>query len=440
MPDRTDIYRAHGAAGLPQTPVRGAHSGLTKRGIATAKFRTRKYLVIAFIYFFINPTFFLNSPLLLTSILSPLFYLWLIREGHKRILLNFLLVATPFIVAHLKHGIDYQSYAISFAMAITVYITVYAFYVAIPKIPSLPHLFDRIIQVNLFMSAVGVVLLLTPWYSLMWIKNTITVDVDETMRFRMLTYEPSYYSTLLVPFALYAFWRFTSKPSSRTLLLLVAVAAPLAMSFSFGVIGGLVFTIALIYAFSFRTLWRHKLLVLAVICASALIVRFLQDSLVWVRFMNVITGQDTSANARTIESYFFAYQIAVEKSLWWGVGFGEVKTFDYLITSWSGGRLICTVADTLALFGVAGLLLRFGAEAYLFVKTRVYLNRYRLSLFIFIFIYQFTGSFTSNLAEYVVWILAFSSVFPEFDRERLPEGAGLPVAAAGVTVAHLQTT
>lgn len=36
-------------------------------------------------------------------------------------------------------------------------------------------------------------------------------------------------------------------------------------------------------------------------------------------------------------------------------------------------------------------------------------------LFIFMFIYQFVGSFATNLAEYVIWILAFTNVFRQFD-------------------------
>jgi hypothetical protein len=434
--EHTPINRPQGPTASVRLDVHDARSQTRNLNPATAPFTTNKYLLVAYVYFFLNPTFFLDSPLLLTSLLSPLFYLWLRREGHKRILTTFLVVVAPFVIANLEHGVEYRTYAISFAMALTLYVTIYAFYLALPKIPNLSALFNGLIKVNLFMSAVGLVLLLTPWNSLMWITNTITVDVDETMRFRMLTYEPSYYSTLLVPLALYAFWRFMSQPNRTTSFLLMAVAVPLAMSFSFGVIGGLMLTIALIYAFSLRTLWRHKLAVLAFSCTFALIVMFLQDTLVWVRFMNVVSGQDTSANARTFESYFFAYQIAAEKSLWWGVGFGQVKLLDYLITSWSGGRLICTVADTFALFGILGLALRFGAEIYLFFKTRVYSNRFRLSLFLFMFIYQFTGSFTSNLAEYVVWILAFSQVFPEFSSHRVHEQDRVPSAAPVAILQH----
>jgi hypothetical protein len=46
----------------------------------------------------------------------------------------------------------------------------------------------------------------------------------------------------------------------------------------------------------------------------------------------------------------------------------------------------------------------------------VWRNYYRLLLFTFIFIYQFTGSFITNVAEYVIWIMAFTPVFREFDK------------------------
>ncbi len=61
------------------------------------------------------------------------------------------------------------------------------------------------------------------------------------------------------------------------------------------------------------------------------------------------------------------------------------------------------VAETFAIYGIAGLLIRFGLEWYFFFRTKPYTNYYRLGLFIFIFIYQFTGSFLFNIAEYVIW-------------------------------------
>ncbi len=54
----------------------------------------------------------------------------------------------------------------------------------------------------------------------------------------------------------------------------------------------------------------------------------------------------------------------------------------------------------------------------LFVYTKVWRNYYRLLLFVFVFIYQFTGSFITNIAEYVIWIMVFTTVFKEYDVEK----------------------
>jgi len=62
--------------------------------------------------------------------------------------------------------------------------------------------------------------------------------------------------------------------------------------------------------------------------------------------------------------------------------------------------------------------LRLIIEIALFFHTKVWRNYYRLLLFFFVFIYQFTGSFITNVAEYVIWILAFTNIFHQFDVKR----------------------
>ncbi|HET6766326.1 MAG TPA: hypothetical protein VFH08_02970, partial [Chitinophagaceae bacterium] len=77
----------------------------------------------------------------------------------------------------------------------------------------------------------------------------------------------------------------------------------------------------------------------------------------------------------------------------------------------------CAMAETLAVFGIIGVCLRIGIQVFLFFRTKVYSNYYRLALFIFIFIYQFTGSYIMNIAEYAIWILAFHrGIFKEFEQ------------------------
>ena len=72
-------------------------------------------------------------------------------------------------------------------------------------------------------------------------------------------------------------------------------------------------------------------------------------------------------------------------------------------------------AETLAIFGWVGFCVRIFIELSLFFYTKVWKNYYRLLLFLFIFLYQFTGSFITNIAEYVIWIMAFTNAFPQFD-------------------------
>ena len=121
------------------------------------------------------------------------------------------------------------------------------------------------------------------------------------------------------------------------------------------------------------------------------------------------------------------------KSLYWGVGPGQLKLIgrDYIIQYYNYSsipgtiRIPNAVAETLNIFGLAGLVIRFLAIGYLFFKTKVWDNYYRLLLFLFIFIYQFTGSFLFNIAEYILWILAFSpALFPAFNRVHFKRNTG----------------
>ena len=79
----------------------------------------------------------------------------------------------------------------------------------------------------------------------------------------------------------------------------------------------------------------------------------------------------------------------------------------------------CAVAETFAVFGFMGVCykIRIG-DVFLFFRTKVYTNYYRLAIFIFIFIYQFTGSYIMNIAEYAIWIMAFHpGLFDEFSKK-----------------------
>ena len=111
------------------------------------------------------------------------------------------------------------------------------------------------------------------------------------------------------------------------------------------------------------------------------------------------------------------------KSHAFGIGAGQVKILgatiirDYYFypLDYNGIAIPNAAAETITIFGWVGFSLRILIELLLFFYTKVWTNYFRMLLFVFIFVYQFTGSFVTNIAEYVIWILAFTNVFREFD-------------------------
>jgi len=124
-----------------------------------------------------------------------------------------------------------------------------------------------------------------------------------------------------------------------------------------------------------------------------------------------------------------AWKVAAEKSIFFGVGLGQIKLLGsdiwntFYNTRFSVNEISIpnAVAETFALYGLAGLILRFGIQIWFFIRTKPFTNYYRMGLFLYIFIYQFTGSYLFNIGEYVIWALAFSQVFKEFDKYPAPK-------------------
>jgi hypothetical protein len=71
----------------------------------------------------------------------------------------------------------------------------------------------------------------------------------------------------------------------------------------------------------------------------------------------------------------------------------------------------------MTIFGFVGLAIRLIIEFLIFIKFKVYKNNYLLTLFLFLFIYQFTGSFITSTIEYVFWLLITIPIFREFNFE-----------------------
>lgn len=397
--------------------------------------KINKYYPFAFIYFFINIVG-LPFGMLYTIILTPFFYYWIVIMGRKQILLKFFLFLLPFIINHLINGVDVFQYFRSLVLFFTVYIFCYAFHTLITNYRGMEEIFKKILILNFILTLVALFFVFTPYRSIFWGNWSLSSGktlISNWPRLKMFTFEPSYYSTLFVPVFSFYFVKFILKQIQKNqLLIMLMIVLPLVLSLSMGVIAGLILSISILFLLNIKKfLTSRKLLYsFSVILISFFLILFIllffyRDNPFFARIIFIFAGKDGSANGRTFEAFNLAYIIAGLKSIWWGIGPGQlkiigdsvIKSFYHYPPNYGQVSIPCAYAETIALFGIIGGSIRLFIELYLFRKTKVLNNYFQTFLFFYIFIYQFTGSFTTNIAEYVIWILAFTNIFPQFDRQ-----------------------
>jgi hypothetical protein len=204
---------------------------------------------------------------------------------------------------------------------------------------------------------------------------------------------------------------------------------PYVLSFSIGVISAALLAGIITWFVYFGRLTQKRRILNAIVYTGAVfgssmvvLVLFFRHNPVFSRIGNIFSGRDTSGKGRTIDAFILANKILDTGNEFWGIGIGQIKIIGeniirsyYMYDPGVAVAIPNAVAETWAMFGWVGVLLRVSIEVFLFFYARVWSNYYRLLLFLFIFIYQFTGSFITNTAEYVIWIMAFTNVFKQFD-------------------------
>lgn len=393
-------------------------------------FKSRYLLWVAILYFFFNSAL-LPEGLLYTDLLTPFLLWWLYKKGRLGWMGLFFIVIISFIPVHLSEGVSPWYYlrsvmslfcSVSFAMA---------FRVLLQSGPDLGHLFRQILSMNFLVAVAAIIILPFPAIrGVLWYLKEFSPGVGVIPRLKLLTYEASYYSLLFVPLALYFYLRlflFRDKDPWRTFIM---VTMPLALSLSLGVIAGVGLTL-FILLISMPSVFLPNTSTLKFLLSGAFIGLLVLTGLMILmphnplsgRIRNIFSGNDTSFRGRTYESFVLAWRIARQKSILFGCGPGQPKIVGIPVFQTYYGylppvvRLPNTLADTLAVYGLTGLFIRLAFTVWMFFKARVSRNYYQLSMFIFMFIYQFTGSFLTNIAEYVIWVLAFVPVFTEFNRQ-----------------------
>lgn len=397
-----------------------------------------RYIPFACIYFFCN-SLFLPEGLLYTTFLTPLFFYHIIKDKKANYLLAFIAVITLYFLVHFKQGVNEIFYIRSFILFITVGIFCLWFIGFCAKVHSLEKIFTYILYINALLIPVALLALkfdiLKDYF---WYLVPITPGIPMIPRLKMFTYEASYYSLLLVPIVFYAIWNFSSFKKKINTIHVVLALVLLALSFSLGVMAGIIFSFLLCILFNIGSLLANKRVItitvlsfIILLISTIILFKYFPDNPLVVRIKGISTGDDTSARGRTYEAFDLGYRIAKQKSLWFGVGLGQIKEigrtiiiqYYYYTAMPEVVRIPNAIAETFAIYGITGITIKFILILFFFFKTRVYDNYYRLSLFLFIFIYQFTGSFLFNLSEYVIWILAFSPVLPQFNKLKNSERA-----------------
>ncbi|MEI6021631.1 MAG: hypothetical protein WCR21_10925, partial [Bacteroidota bacterium] len=278
---------------------------------------------------------FLPKGLLYTNVLSPFFYFQLIQRKSKTYAFPFFAFLLIYDCIHLYLGVDFKSFVFSNGLFISTYFCVISFYYFFNQYQHLSKLFKQIVIVNFVLSILAIPFLYmeTKYQSWVWWVNILTQGVTDFPRLKLLTYEASYYSLLLIPIVYYYLFKAIfgqfEKHQNLTLFL---VLSPLIMSLSFGVLGATLIT-AFILGIKFRkqlTAYKRPfyislMFLLGAFIAFIFLLYYFPANPVTIRFYNILAGTDTSANGRIFDSLSMAWRIASVKSLIFGAGLGQIK-------------------------------------------------------------------------------------------------------------------
>ncbi len=387
-------------------------------------------LPFAILFFFAN-NFLLPEGLLYTAILSPVLLYYIYREGDLKTLMRWgilFLIPIPF---HIAGGFDINSYLVSTALVFTALVFFAAAIRAVQNSnKNLEEIFTTIIIINAVL--VFIALLVLPFGSIrdvFWYDVPISPDIPGFPRLKLLAYEPSHYALLLSPVFFYFILKVATGQSKHPLIAIAAVGLPILLSLSFGVIGsmGLALIIgSIIYLRKLPKIYGSYTLYSGLFIVAILVFIWIiwPTNPVYTRIGNILAGEDTSARGRLFNSFWFAYDLIKTHNFFMGVGPGQVKILahDMIINyyNYSGDyaeivRIPNSMGEILAVYGIYGFILKLVFEIYFFVRLKIYNNLYTLVLFLFIFIYQFTGSFVINVAELGIWAIVFNAKLSRFN-------------------------
>jgi len=398
------------------------------------KIKIDKYTLLTQFIFFFNGVA-LPKGLLYTQLMAPYFYFQNLSRNLKTGWKGFFLILIAYDLFHLNQGVVIGSFLASNILFILTYMSVVATYHFVSQVEHLEKIMGQVLLFNgLFvLVAIPFLFMSKPYQEWFWYVKKITGGTSEIPRLALLTYEASYYSLLLSPIIIYFFLDLIMfKGQKNRIFIFFLCAIPLLLSLSFGVMAAIFLALIPVCLTWLKTVFKNRttrLMFLGTLLLIPCIIWFIlqyPENIVAIRINNILEGKDTSTKGRTSDSFKMAWLMAEMTNFWLGGGLGQIKHMAIEVVHthfkyWGNFPrydIPNAMGETLAIFGAVGVLFRLILEFYFFFKTRVYNNYYRFILFSFIFIYQFTGSFITNIAEYICWCLAFAPIFRMFDVKR----------------------
>jgi hypothetical protein len=392
--------------------------------------------LLGLIYFYLN-TVLLPVPVTFTSILS-ISGLKKAFLSHKKTILGLLLILAIYTAIHFYFGVVPGDYLKSLAFFTLLILSGFVTYHYLKdKALQIDNSFKLLAGFGFLLVIVALICINTPFEQYFWTSHNFVGGGEKIRRFKGLAYEPSHLALTLSPLLLYFIWKNIEKISVKRLLYFVAIAIPIGLSISFGFVASLlialVFTL-LIALLVFREFKRVLILPVLGVLLGVAAISFTENP-VSERMEYIFTGNDTSVNGRTTEAFMHGYNCAATKSIWFGIGLGQIKyvgetvirpyyaamdQVGYSKENWPVMNIPNSLAETLAIFGILGVLLKIGFQLFCFVKFKVYDNYLNLSIFCFIFFYQMMGSFILSSTEIIMWAFAFAKIYPEFNVKNEP--------------------
>ncbi|MFZ0394979.1 MAG: hypothetical protein WCF17_22170 [Terracidiphilus sp.] len=377
----------------------------------SARLTLHRLFPAAAFYFFFNAAG-LPSGLFFTTLLSPFLYVWLYCKGQRWLTLKFLLAFSPFLAAHLIQGIDSRVYyARSLLLLWTVFIATYAICWTLSKTARAERLFDQLIAANFIATGIACLAFPTPLGEVLWTQDTGTFSGGSAiLRLKLFGVEPSAYAYMMMPLLVFASMRLFQKPNPRSLLYFLMIVIPLLLTQSFGGISiGIAAVGISLLVTNPRFFKRAGSLAALCFCLIFLVGLMVTHNPISQRVFQVASGGDSSTRSRTLLAFILAYAVASTRSLVWGAGLGQVKLFDFSSLNLGIDTSVIpnSIAANFAELGAVGVVTKLAVEGWLFFKTRVYRDGFRLACFIVGFIFQFTGGYIMNVQEYMLWFFAF---------------------------------